>query len=215
LALLAQCRTVRDAVNDPVLGAFLHDVLFQEIVPSVDVPGAEAFAREVLDRFANPDVEHALWDITLQGTAKMRVRLVPTMIAYAERTGHAPRALAQAFAGYLAFQRGAVQEARRNADEAVPADDEAAVVRAHWRMASDDDDALPRFVRKVCADRTLWNVDLTTIPRFVEIVAETLRRLRHESVGAVLTTSQAMAYDQWRQTLRARARADSSLRPRT
>jgi tagaturonate reductase len=188
LALLAGCRTVREAVSDPALGAFLDDVLFGEIIPSVDVPGAELFAREVLDRFANPDVEHALWDITLQGTAKLRVRLVPTIVAYAARTGHAPRALTLAFAGYLALQRGDVLEKRRAAGDVVPADDDAATVRAQWCTVGGDDDSVERFVRMICSDRALWHADLTAIPQFVELVTEMLARLRREGVYAALSS---------------------------
>jgi tagaturonate reductase len=188
LALLAGCRTVGEAVSDPALGAFLDDVLFRETIPSADVPGAVLFAREVLDRFANPDVEHSLWDITLQGTAKLRVRLVPTIVAYAARTGHAPRALALAFAGYLALQHGDLLEQRRAAGELVPADDDAVVVRTLWRTVTSDDDSLARFVRTVCADRALWNADLTSIPQFVEMVVVALTRLRRDGVHAALAT---------------------------
>jgi len=191
LALLTGCRTVHEAVTDPALSAFLDDVLFREIVPSVDVPGAELFAREVLDRFANPHVEHALWDITLQGTAKLRVRLVPTILAYTTRTGRAPHALALAFAGYLAFQRGEAHEARRAAGESVPADEDAGAVRAHWLGVSDDAAAIARFVHAVCADRALWNADLSAIPQFVELVAEMLTRLRRDGVHAALAAHSA------------------------
>src|SRR6185369_2016277 len=48
--------------------------LLDEIVPSLDVPDGQAFARETLQRFANPFIRHSLIDITLHGTAKMRVR---------------------------------------------------------------------------------------------------------------------------------------------
>ena len=189
LALLAGFRTVREAVEDPLLGHFLRTVLFDEIVPSVDVPGAEQFAREVLDRFANPDIDHSLWDITLQGTTKMRVRVVPTIIAYSARTGRAPRGLAQAFAGCLAFQRGSFQSARLAERLPVPADDVAPAVRAHWAAHDDEPASLAGFVRSVCADEALWGANLAALPGFVELVAETLETLLHSSVAAALTSS--------------------------
>lgn len=193
LALLAGCRTVREAVTDPRLGPWLRGVLFDEIVPSVEVPGADGFAREVLDRFANPYVEHALWDITLQSTMKVRVRLVPTIQAFAARTGHAPRGLALAFAGYLAFVRGDLHAARRAAGLPVPADDAAAAVRTRWLDAGDDEAGTTSFVRDVCADRALWGADLTTIPRFVEMVTEALLRLRADGVAAALDNAAVAA----------------------
>jgi tagaturonate reductase len=188
LALLAGCPTVREAVEHPALGAFLRSVLFDEIVPSVAVPGAEAFAREVLDRFANPYLDHALWDITLQGTAKFRVRLVPTIVAYARRTGQAPRALALGFAGYLDLQRGDLQAARAAEGGTVPADAAGDTVRARWSGVTDDPARLGSFVQAVCADVELWGIDLNTVPGFAELVTEHLVRLRRDGVSAALGT---------------------------
>ncbi|MFL5608352.1 MAG: tagaturonate reductase [Gemmatimonadaceae bacterium] len=188
LALLAGCTTVREAVEHPLLGPFLRTVLFEEIVPSVSVPGAAEFAREVLDRFANPYLHHALWDITLQGTAKLRVRLVPTILAYAARTGQPPRALSLGFAGYLAFQRGELQEARRASGASVPADASAGRVADAWRDVGDDSAGLALVVRRVCADAELWGTDLTAVPGFADAVTEHLWRIRHEGVAAALGT---------------------------
>jgi tagaturonate reductase len=188
LALLAGCTTVREAVAHPALGAFLRSVLFDEIVPSVAVPGAEGFAREVLDRFANPYLNHALWDITLQGTAKFRVRLVPIIAAYARRTGQAPRALALGFAGYLALQRGELQAARAADGELVPADAAGDTVRAHWSGVSDDPEQLAAFVRAACCDVELWGTDLNIVPDFADLVAEHLVRIRRDGVSAALGT---------------------------
>jgi len=69
LALLAGLETVRQASADDRVGVFMRRAILDEIVPSVEAPDVESFAREVLDRFANPFVRHALIDITLHGTA--------------------------------------------------------------------------------------------------------------------------------------------------
>jgi tagaturonate reductase len=178
LALLAGCTTVREAVEHPALGAFLRAALLDEIVPSVDVPGAEQFAREVIDRFANPFLQHQLWDITLQGTTKFKVRVVPSILDFARRTGTAPRALALGFAGFLAFQDGSLHAARRAAGEPVPADATADVVRAHWSAADDTAESLTNLVRAVAADTELWGTDLSAVPGFVELAAEHLSTIR-------------------------------------
>jgi tagaturonate reductase len=188
LALLAGCTTVREAVAHPALGAFLRGVLFDEIVPSVSVPGAETFAREVLDRFANPYLDHALWDITLQGTAKFRVRLVPIIAEYARRTGQAPRALALGFAGYLDLQRGALQAVRAAQGNTVPSDAAGDTVRARWSGVSDEPEQLEAFVGAVCGDVELWGMDLNTVPGFADLVAEHLVRIRRAGVTAALGT---------------------------
>src|SRR6266567_2499385 len=100
-ALLCGLETVREAVEDKRVGRFLKRAMFDEIVPSLSVPGGEEFAAAVLERFANPFIRHALIDITLQGTMKMRVRVVPSILGFYERTGQVPTGLAFGFAAYL------------------------------------------------------------------------------------------------------------------
>ena len=148
-ALLAGCETVLDAVRHPRVGPFLRRLLLDEIVPTVDAPGAAAFARAVLDRFANPYMQHALWDITLQGTRKMRVRVVPTVARFAAQAGAPPPALAFGFAAYLAFLRGGLHARRQAAGLLVPADEQGGRVRALWdahlpHLPADVDGTAPR-----------------------------------------------------------------------
>ncbi|MEO6526319.1 MAG: tagaturonate reductase [Gemmatimonadaceae bacterium] len=186
LAILAGCTTVREAVEHPALGEFLRYVLMKEIVPSVDVPGAEAFAREVIDRFANPFLHHLLWDITLQGTTKFKVRVVPSILDFARRTGEAPRALALGLAGFLAFQDGSLQAKRRAVGELVPADAAGDALQARWHAVADTPDAIGAFVRSVCADEALWGADLTTVPGFASLVTEFVIAIRtHGAVAAI------------------------------
>lgn len=173
-ALLEGCETVREALEDRAVGRFIHDVLLGEIVPTVDAPGAEEFAHAVLDRFRNPYIRHALFDITLQGTMKMRVRVVPSIVRYGERFGSAPPNLARGFAAFLLFQRGDLQRARAEAGLSVPADDGAEPLRALWRNGSTDATIL---ARAACADAGLWGTDLTKVPGFADAVAESLDEL--------------------------------------
>lgn len=186
LAILAGCQTVREAVEHPALGTFLRAVLFDEIVPSLDVPGAEGFAREVLGRFANPYLQHQLWDITLQGTTKFRVRVVPSIVDHARRTGSVPRALALGFAGFLAFQQGSLQERRRQAGAPVPADAAAQAIQARWRDLDADATALAAFVHTICSDTELWGADLAAIPGFVDVVTEDLATIRERGAVAAI-----------------------------
>ena len=181
-AILSGVQTVQQAVEHEVVGRFLRRTLFDEIVPVVDVPGAEAFARDVLDRFANPYIRHALFDITLQGTMKMRVRVVPLIIRYAERVGQVPQSLAFGFAANLLFMRGDAQAARRAAGQGVPADDQGERVRALWDSAGGD----AGVARAACADAALWGYDLTTVPGFVEAVTQHLARMARDGVPAAL-----------------------------
>ena len=187
-ALLIGCETVREAVQHELVGPFIRRAMLDEIVPTVDAPDAAQFGAEVLDRFANPYIRHALVDITLHGTAKMRVRVVPSIVRYAERSGSAPAALALGFAAYLELMRGELGDARRAAGLAVPVDVPGERIRALWSEAGADADAnrIGALVRRVCTDQSLWGADLTRVPGFVVAVSDHLARVRRDGIGAAL-----------------------------
>jgi len=186
-ALLAGLETVSEAVADKRVGRFMRRAVFEEIVPSLDVPDAETFAREVFQRFSNPYIRHALIDITLYGTTKMRVRVVPSILSYAERTGRAPASLAFGFAAYLAFMRGDVQTERRANGLTVPDDSEGTRIRDAWHgVELHSEEAIANLARAICAEDDLWGTDLTTIPGFADVVAEHLVRIVNDGVTAAL-----------------------------
>ena len=187
VGLLAGCETVRAVVQHELLAPYLDRLLFEEIVPSLTVPDGEAFARDVLDRFANPFLRHALADITLQQTAKMRVRVVPSIVRGTERSGRVPRSLAFGFAAYLVF----VRESLRGLSAGTDNDGER--VRVLWRSASDDSDGtLHRVTTEVCADEALWQTDLTRLPGFVDGVAGSVIRIVRDGIGPALDAHLAM-----------------------
>jgi tagaturonate reductase len=186
LALLAGCTTVREAVDHPALGGFLRSALLDEIVPSVDVPGAEEFAGEVLNRFANPYLQHQLWDITLQGTSKFKVRIVPSVLDYATRHGEAPRALALGFAGFLALQRGDLQAERRAQGLAVPPDAGADAMHARWKGVDDSRASLAGLVAAVLGDVGLWGTDLNAVDGVADLVTDSLLDIRTDGPLAAI-----------------------------
>jgi tagaturonate reductase len=104
-ALLIKARprgftTVREAVNDPRLGAWLERLLFEEIVPTLEgrVEAPADFARQTLERFRNPFVEHKLADIAAHHDAKVQVRLVPTRDEFRSCFGRTPPLLEEVLA---------------------------------------------------------------------------------------------------------------------
>ena len=83
LALLAGVRTVREAIAHPLLGEFQKRLLFDEIIPATNIPGdqARAFAHQVLERFANPWLEHEYRVIATNQEEKFRIRVLPLILA--------------------------------------------------------------------------------------------------------------------------------------
>jgi tagaturonate reductase len=193
VALLCGCETVQEALEHELVGRFVRRVLLEEILPTVSAPGADAFACDALDRFANPYVRHALFDISLHGTMKLRVRVVPSIRRAAERGQgwEVPQSLAFGFAAYLRFMRGDLHAARHAAGLPVPRDDLGQRVAALWSVGPNDQPAaLARLVRAACSDQTTWREDLTTIPNFADAVTAHLTRIVRDgpqsALGALL-----------------------------
>jgi tagaturonate reductase len=186
-ALLCGLETVQDAVEDDLVGKFVRSLMFQEIVPTLDAEGAEEFAHDVFDRFANPFIRHALLDITLQATMKMRVRNVPTILRYVERFGAVPLSFAFGFAAFLAFMRGDVQHRASDRGAKVPPDDQSERLRGLWEAAGDRGEAALRsLTRTVLADPLLWDADLTLLPGFADAVADDLIRIEGDGARVAL-----------------------------
>jgi tagaturonate reductase len=84
--------TVRDAVNDPDIAAWLDRLLFEEIVPVLRgrVEGPEEFARQTLERFRNPFLVHKISDILSYHDAKVEIRLIPTRDEFQKMFGRVP-----------------------------------------------------------------------------------------------------------------------------
>ena len=101
-ALPLGLETVREAVEDPVVGPWLRRLVFQEIVPTLEdvVEDAGRFAEQALERFANPFLDHRLEDIALHHAEKVRVRLMPTCEAFLDAFGRPPDLLGKLVAPY-------------------------------------------------------------------------------------------------------------------
>ena len=91
--------TVREAIGDPVVNSWLCNLLFGEIVPVLEgrVEEPELFARQTLERFANPFLDHKLSDIAKGHECKIALRLQPTLLEFRELFGKEPPILASLF----------------------------------------------------------------------------------------------------------------------
>src|SRR5213083_63220 len=173
LALLAGVRTVREAAEHPRLGAFLRHILFEEILPATDLPAdaALAFAETVIDRFRNPWLDHEWRVIAANQTAKLRLRVVPSLTGFARKRGRAPQGLALGLAAYLRWARS-----HPAGDADLP------LIERHWRTAT----ALPGLAASALADTDLWGVNLAELPGLLEATTRWLLLLERDGVDAAL-----------------------------
>ena len=165
-AYLAGKSIVRECMEDPVICGFLNKALFDEIIPTLDLPRSEltAFAASVIDRFNNPYIDHRLLSIALNSTAKWKARVLPSVTEYVKRTGELPARLTFSFAAYAAFYR--------KGGETV-SDDE--WVLDFFRAHANDD--TKTFVHALVHNERMWGDALARLPGFEAAVAAALERI--------------------------------------
>lgn len=188
LALQCGVTTVLEAVTDDDIGEFLRRTMFDELVPACGASGASEFAAEVLDRFSNPYIRHALIDIMLQATAKMRARVVPTILDYVRREGRPPELTSFGFASFLLYQRGDDGKGGQSPRQAIPADDGAQRIRDLWGATdASASDGIAQFVDRVCDEQSFWGHDLRRLPGFNEAVTIHLSKMLQHGVRSALS----------------------------
>ncbi len=181
-ALLSGCVTVAEAMQHHDIGPFVRRVLLQEIAPVLDVPDASSFAAAVIERFENPYVQHALLGITLHGTTKLRVRVVPTLVHAFERTHAVPQGIALGFAAHLAWLVHTIPEAVAPT-RTVPVDVPGDGIRARWQASTGQTPvAIREFVADILSDTELWGIDLTVLPQFADVVSHLLNEILSKGI---------------------------------
>lgn len=148
---------VRDMINDKVFNQYIRKGLFNEIIPTLDLPSEEleAFAVSVLERFDNPFIDHKLLDIALNSVSKFRARCLGSIIDYTDRFKKAPEILSFALAALIEFYIEKTDIVR----------DSEAVIQAFDNAGNSDNAVLC-----IMKDSSLWGMDLTEISGLYEAV---------------------------------------------
>lgn len=81
LGYLAGFETVAETIDNPAIYRFIHDLMTKEAAPTLDMPGTDldAYRDALLDRFANPALQHRTWQIAMDGSQKLPQRLLGTI----------------------------------------------------------------------------------------------------------------------------------------
>lgn len=108
VAYLYGLTTVKDSLEDRVIGRYLRKAIFDEILPTLDIPISELeqFAYDVIDRFKNPFIDHLLIKIALNGISKFKTRVLPTILNNIEQYDSIPTCLTFSWACLIYFYKG-------------------------------------------------------------------------------------------------------------
>lgn len=146
--LLSGFETVKSVVDDEKMYAFLKECIFDEIIPTLDLPKDQlvSYANDVLIRFSNPHIRHLLSSISLNSVSKYKVRVLPSVLEYIKRFGKTPKNLVFALAKLIEFYK-----------KGTPTDDAGVI-----------DFIKNNTVSEVLKNTALWGEDLTFLESEIE-----------------------------------------------
>ena len=178
---LSGLNTVKECCEDPEVGKFVHKVMFEELLPTLNLPEEELvkFANAVLERFRNPFVKHFVTSIMLNSFPKFKTRDLPGLKTYLERKGELPRGLVLGLAGICTYYKGG----KRGEDEIVPQDDEKIVGLLKSLWATGD---VRKVAEGVLADHFIWGEDLNKIPGLTDLLAADLALIQKDGMRAAV-----------------------------
>lgn len=162
VAYLKGLTTVKEAVDDTETGKFVRDTIFNEIIPTLDLPNDELqkFANDVIERFQNPFIKHEIISIALNSISKFKVRVLPSLLEYKIRKNKLPDNLVRSLAALIVFYKGEWRET------AIPLNDNAEIItffKSAWQKPTTE-----QLVRTILSNKLLWDQDLTLVEGLTE-----------------------------------------------
>ncbi|WP_066310494.1 tagaturonate reductase [Bacillus sp. FJAT-29814] len=181
--------TVAQAVDHEVVGEFIKELVYEEIIPTLDLPLDElnSFADAVVERFRNPFIQHFLMSISLNSMSKFKTRDLPSLLEYINRKQELPRKLVFSLAALIAFYKG-----KRGDEDIKLADDQdiLELFAEQWSKYDGTNASVEAIVKNVLGYKKNWETDLNEISGLTAAVTndlfEILTKGMQQAVKAVL-----------------------------
>lgn len=194
VAWLSGLDIVRDACQHEVIGKFVRRVMYEELLPTLNLPEYELrrFADDVLERFCNPFVDHQLTSIMLNSFPKFQTRDLPGLKIYYQRRGQLPRGIVLGLAAICVYYHGG----KRDDGTAIQPNDDPQIIQLLsdlWK--TEDSRGIAKGV--LAAKDLIWHEhgDLNTIPGLTDILAESIDSIL--SKGMLATVAEQSIISQW------------------
>lgn len=157
VSILAGMEFVKDSMNHEAIKTYINQLALEEIAAAItgdkiSPAEANAFGKAVLDRFANPFLEHKWVSIAAQFTLKMKIRCLPLIIATYEKKGQLPHKMLIGFSAYL----------------------------VQMNLVNSDDQATS--LSNLLSDTETWGQDLTAIPGLLDKVLDITASIQSKGI---------------------------------
>ena len=176
---------VKESIENPVIGKFVKDAMFNEIIPAIEMDKAELedFANSVISRFRNPYIKHKLMAISLNSMAKFNSRVMPQIISYKNKFGKFPEKLVFSLAGTMIFYKG-----YRN-NELIDLKDDEHILDFYknlWNSYENKEADLRSLANSLLSYEKNWGQDLSLIEGFTEELAKHLENILSKGMKIAL-----------------------------
>ena len=185
VAYLLGIDTVREAVEDTRVGKFIRQLIFNEIVPTIKIDSSECeeFAYDVLERFANPFIEHHLMSIALNSLAKFKTRDLPIILDYQAQFKCIPAHLSLSLAALLVFYRGSF--AKREQIDLVDDVQFIAYFKSSWDGFAIDGN-IDKLTNQLLKNKSVWGVDLSKNIQLTEAISNYVGKILSGSLAKLV-----------------------------
>ncbi len=175
--------TVKQCCEDPEVGKFVHKVMFEELLPTLNLPKEELekFASDVMERFRNPFVKHFVTSIMLNSFPKFKTRDLPGLKVYLERKGELPQGIVLGLAAICTYYKGG----KRGDVEIIPNDDPKIMELLKNLWATGD---TKKVAQGVLADDFIWGEDLNAIPGLTDLLVKDLDLIQAKGMREAVKT---------------------------
>lgn len=171
IGLLYGLKTVSETIDHQQTGKLIHDLIYNEIVPTIQIPGEDPkdFADAVINRFQNPFIRHELISISLNSISKFKVRVLPTFKDYIFQKDELPKVMTFSLACLLQLYTTGefdLKDDQSNLDffnsiKVLPTND---------------------LVTKALSNSELWDEDLTQIDGLADLIVEHFEHITSSSM---------------------------------
>ena len=170
VSYLAGIDTVRETIEDEQLGKFVKEFIFDEVIPTIDIPQDQmvAYSNSVLERYMNPYVRHELMSIALNSVTKYKTRVLPTVLQNLEK-GKMPTHALFGLAALIAFYKGE----RTINNTAIALNDDPKFIdffKNEWATFDGSKESVCKIVKDTLGMKDHWEVDLNECAGVTEFV---------------------------------------------
>lgn len=209
VSYLSGNNTVLESMNDKEIYGFIQNVIYKEVIPTLNFPeidykqsaqyidtnaqnigslsqnsddfaqDIDKYAQDVVQRFANPYINHALLSISLNSVSKWKTRCLPSLISYYENKKELPKNLLFSLAGLFCFYTSSKLKDKalignRDDEEYFIIDDLNILEFFQENLSKRTEDLVKAFFK----ENNFFGVDLLMIPNLEKILVTMINDIK-------------------------------------